>query len=526
MRRLMVKRFESSFGSFRKSIENFKHITETSLEFIEKHGVYLLDRKLMEKIYSLDHEEIEVELKRYEESILRGFMPKNHKRYVIATFSRSSEFISDIKSDIKLFDEILMELDSLNLVNNDPKSFCLIQNTLDTLSRPLAKGEPKRKVVIFTEYSDTVSYLEEKLVEQFGTRVLVVKGNLSGSIINDIARNFDASSKQQEDEYDIILCTDKLSEGFNLNRAGMVINFDIPWNPVRVIQRLGRINRISKKVFGELNIVNFFPTEFGAGLVKSREIAMNKMFLIHAALGEDSKIFDIDELPSAAGLYQRILQNPDSLEMESFYTRVLREFKEMELKHPDVIKSLETMPPRVKVAKVAKSEKLFVIYKKNQIFVYECTRHSEGLKTRVTSLEDVYEELRSNSQDKSLPWNTQEFWLMYESIESHREFKNNVMNDQSLEQRALNSIESLIRHFRDNDQDILGFLLDLKRDIINFGTLPDYTLRRISNFTPDSSDLSNLREQLGSDYLKFEKEQKSPSIRETIIAIENKVANV
>jgi hypothetical protein len=144
----------------------------------------------------------------------------------------------------------------------------------------------------------------------------------------------------------------------------MVINFDIPWNPVRVIQRLGRINRISKKVFDELNIVNFFPTEFGASLVKSREIAMNKMFLIHAALGEDSKIFDIDELPSAAGLYQRILQNPDSVEMESFYTRVLREFKEMEMKHPDVIKSLETMPPRVKVAKVAKNDKLFVIYKK------------------------------------------------------------------------------------------------------------------------------------------------------------------
>jgi hypothetical protein len=306
----------------------------------------------------------------------------------------------------------------------------------------------------------------------------------------------------------------------------MVINFDIPWNPVRVIQRLGRINRISKKVFDELNIVNFFPTEFGSTLVKSREIAMNKMFLIHAALGEDSKIFDIDELPSAAGLYQRILQNPDSIEMESFYTRVLREFKDMELKHPDVIKSLETMPPRVKVAKDAKNDKLFVIYKKSQIFVYECSRNSEGLKTRVTSLEDVYEELRSSFQDHSLPWNTPEFWLMYESIETHREFKNNILNDQSLEQRALNSVESLIRHFRDNDQEVLGFLLELKRDIINFGTLPDYTLRRISNLTPDSSELNNLREQLGSDYLKLEKKQKSHGVRETIIAIENKVANV
>ena len=110
----------------------------------------------------------------------------------------------------------------------------------------------------------------------------------------------------------------KISEGFNLNRAGMIINYDIPWNPVRVIQRLGRINRISKKVFDELYIVNFFPTEKGAELVKSREIAANKMFLIHTALGEDSKIFDVDEEPTAAGMFSRVQQNPDELEEESF----------------------------------------------------------------------------------------------------------------------------------------------------------------------------------------------------------------
>jgi len=60
-------------------------------------------------------------------------------------------------------------------------------------------------------------------------------------------KNFDASHAEQENKFDILLTSDKISEGFNLNRAGMVINYDIPWNPVRVIQRVGRINRISKK---------------------------------------------------------------------------------------------------------------------------------------------------------------------------------------------------------------------------------------------------------------------------------------
>jgi superfamily II DNA/RNA helicase len=131
-----------------------------------------------------------------------------------------------------------------------------------------------------------------------------------------------------------------MSEGFNLNRAGCVINYDIPWNPVKVIQRLGRINRISKKVFDELQIVNFFPTEMGANLVKSREIAANKMFLIHSTLGEDSKIFDVDEEPQEAELFKRINVNPETLEAESFYTKVLREFYELRTQYPEVIESL------------------------------------------------------------------------------------------------------------------------------------------------------------------------------------------
>ena len=113
----------------------------------------------------------------------------------------------------------------------------------------------------------------------------MVAGNLPAGKIKEINKNFDATAKHQADDYDILLTTDKISEGFNLNRAGMVINYDIPWNPVRVIQRVGRIKRISKKVFDKLYIVNFFPTEKGSDLVHSREIAAQKMFMIHNTLG-------------------------------------------------------------------------------------------------------------------------------------------------------------------------------------------------------------------------------------------------
>ncbi|MBU2585482.1 MAG: DEAD/DEAH box helicase family protein, partial [Bacteroidetes bacterium] len=238
MRRLIVKRFESSFGAFEQSIKNFKKITGDVLEFIKKtgngnplKGEYILDRDLLEKIYVLGLDVIEEHLKNYEEQIKRGEYPKKHKRYKIKDFKYAENFINDIKTDIELFDEILSKLSELDLVKNDPKTECLIKNLKREFSKTPQKGEPKRKTVIFSEYADTVRYVLNELNHHFNDRILVVAGDLPESKIKTINKNFDASSKEQADEYDILLSTDKISEGFNLNRAGMVINYDIPWNP-------------------------------------------------------------------------------------------------------------------------------------------------------------------------------------------------------------------------------------------------------------------------------------------------------
>ncbi|MDP2943085.1 MAG: SNF2-related protein, partial [Candidatus Omnitrophota bacterium] len=135
MRRLLVKRFESSFGSFEQSIKNFKRITGRILEFIQKtgkgdyfKGEYILDRSLLEKIYGLDLDDIEKSLIEYTEKINNGEYPKNHKVYKIKEFKYKKDFIEHIKSDLKLFDEILVQLSTLDLVKNDPKTECLLEN--------------------------------------------------------------------------------------------------------------------------------------------------------------------------------------------------------------------------------------------------------------------------------------------------------------------------------------------------------------------------------------------------------------
>ena len=99
----------------------------------------------------------------------------------------------------------------------------------------------------------------------------------------------------QKDDFDILIATDAISEGYNLNRAGEIFNYDIPYNPTRVIQRIGRINRINKNVFSHLYIFNFFPTEVGEAETRTREISTLKMAMIHAIMGEDTKVLTSDE---------------------------------------------------------------------------------------------------------------------------------------------------------------------------------------------------------------------------------------
>jgi len=531
MRRLMVKRFESSFGSFRQSILNFRRITTIAQEFIDKTGTYILDRNLMESIYDKDPDEIEVSLNEYSEKIKNGEYPKNHKVYKLAKFKHKDEFIANIQADLELYDSILEELDKLDLVRNDPKTARLLRNIEVELNRKMNKGEPHRKIVMFSEYLDTVKYLQPILEKKYGKRLLTVSGDLSPQKVAVINRNFDASANDQKDDYDILLSSDRISEGFNLNRAGTVINYDIPWNPVRVIQRVGRINRISKKVFDNLYIVNFFPTERGAELVKSREVASNKMFLIHNTLGEDSKIFHIDEEPTAAGLYERVQQNPDELEEESFYTKALNEFEKIRKEHPELVASLKKYPPRIKVGKQYGEDQLLVFLKKGRLYSHIVTYQQDG-KEQITptTFEEVYENIVCNPDEERYAF-SDKAWASYEKVKTFKEFRSVPVSEQSLETKALNNLNYFINvNKHDAIMPLKDFLRILRDDIKDYGTLSDFTLRRIANLEGNSdkqikttvNEIESIKKALGGeDYLQKEINRQRDLSKEIIIAIEN-----
>ncbi len=527
MRRLLVRRFESSFGAFRQSIENFIKIYSKAQEFIERTGYYVLDRKFIEESFNLDDDEILEELQRRTEILKTAINIEKEKRnlgreyyiYDINEFKKKDKFLKDIQADIDLFNKILKEINRLKLIENDPKTQELIKLIEETLSE---ENQPKRKIIVFSEFRDTVKYLKPLLEKHF--RVLTVDGHLSQSKIEQIKENFDASYKHQKDEYDVLLSTDKISEGFNLARAGMIINYDIPWNPVRVIQRVGRINRIGQKVFDKLYVVNFFPTEKGESLTKQREIAENKLFLIHNSIGEDSKIFSPDEEPTPSQLYQRLTKNPDETEEESFFTKAVKEFQEIKEKDLDIIYQITKLPYRVKVPKKGKENELILLIKKGKNLFINYKKYSDE-KPITVSYEEIYEKLKADKEEKPLE-KSENFWKVYEELKNYRNSEHYRTTTNDPEVKARNMLKSLLQEPQiQNNEELQTFIKNLIKDIEDYGTIPLYTLKEISQLDLNKVDkcidyLNKLMEELGGAYF-LEKYKINEHKTEVLIAVEN-----
>ena len=533
MRRLLVKRFESSFGSFRQSIESFIRVHKCVQQFIKNSGgKYILDRKLVERSYDLDPDEIDSMLEEFAQSLDRERGPKNDRIYDVESFERKDAFLSDIASDLALFEEIAGAIEKLDLVDNDPKADKLIIELTRILNEPSNGDEPLRKVILFSEYVDTVKHLDPILQKYFPGQVLSVHGNLGIQVLDEILLNFDASVKKrnQRNDYRILLTSDKLSEGFNLNRAGAIINYDIPWNPTRVIQRLGRINRIGTKVFEKLLIFNFFPTEQGSTVVRSREIAGNKMFLIHNTLGEDSKIFDVDETPVPSELFTRISRNPEESEEEGILTRIRRELSLIEKEHPEVIRRIKDLPSRVKTAKNAEKYGLVICRRKSLGFFVSHLDGNDDSDPQALLFEECLPFIQCGYSEPRFEMSSL-FWSNYEKMKNHSEVLRSSASNTSLETKAMSNLKTAQRHFGSELEEDLPFIRTLIRDLRDFRTLPKFTLRRFAELDIKlgktgevqrlKDELAFLRRHLGDDYLDAIERNLGSLKSEIVVAVEN-----
>lgn len=286
MRHLLVRRFESSIFAFKKSVDNMIAKYENIKMWISKNRYIIYKRgDVNYEDYSDDDNDI----------MIKDNSKKYEGPYIIENIKEvlSKEFFIDFENDLKILKEIKKDWENIG-IEKDKKFFKLKEEL-----KKFKKENDKRKIIIFSEFKDTVDYLYESICkdEELNYLLKPLKSVADSKNRETVKANFDASleERKQESEYFLLISTDTLSEGVNLHRAGIIINYDIPYNPTRVIQRVGRINRIGKKLFDKIYIHNFIPRLEAQKDIKNWQISNFKLTLINSIFGNDTKILQKDD---------------------------------------------------------------------------------------------------------------------------------------------------------------------------------------------------------------------------------------
>ena len=184
-----------------------------------------------------------------------------------------------------------LSIDWANITDADDSKFAkfyeLLKHELFKLDR-----NPGQKLVVFSESVDTVNYLQKRINRP---DVLVISSSNRSQQFKTIRENFDANYKSKLNDYNIILTTDVLAEGVNLHRSNVIVNYDTPWNSTRLMQRIGRVNRIGSVSKHIYNYV-FYPSREGNQQINLNQIAVSKIQTFHSTFGEDNQIYSHSEI--------------------------------------------------------------------------------------------------------------------------------------------------------------------------------------------------------------------------------------
>jgi len=365
MKILLLKRLESSFFAFKKTVDRFIYSYERFIEEYNKGYVYI-SKKYINRVFELAESDDE-------EAIQKLISGGGVTKYPSKEFS--SGFIKDLEEDLK----VLKQIQGMwKKVNKDPK--------LDKFVEILSKDKilKKYKLIVFTESKETAFYLESKLKNK--QKVLAFSSKSSEAIRGKVIDNFDPAVKNKQDDIRILISTDILSEGVNLNRSNVVINYDIPWNPIKMMQRVGRINRVSKNPpFDKIYTYNFFPAGPINERISLKEAAEAKIRAFIEMLGNDAKLLTDEEIKSHSFLFKRLnsketISGEDNEEdIELKYLIFLRDIRD---NNKDLFEKIKRLPKKSRTAKK---------YKDNQNSVLTFFRKGKLRKTFIANEKNVEE---------------------------------------------------------------------------------------------------------------------------------------
>ena len=352
MRILLAKRIDSSFYAFINTLKRFMDATHAMIKMRDNNKIIIapnLKGKVSEYIMNDQEDELDAiiaELEKTDPTITQCGVSDFEDGF-FEGLERDFNFLSSLYS-------------RWSEIKTDPK--------LDKFKGYLKKilQEPynaEGKLVVFSESKETTSYLVKKLDEAGFKGIIDVDAGNRNQRMPTVRANFDANADAaiRKNDFNVIITTEVLAEGVNLHRANVIVNYDTPWNSTRLMQRIGRINRIGS-VADEVHIFNFYPTSKVEDQIELKKKAIFKLQAFHSALGEDSQIYSDDEEVDTFGLFE----TPPAEERDETlaYLMELRKFKE---DFPAEFREIKKMPMRMRVAvEEASFSKSSFCYLKNQ----------------------------------------------------------------------------------------------------------------------------------------------------------------
>ena len=294
MRVNLLKRLESS-------IHSFKLTTEKLVELVNSNLKQLKDHQNGDTDYDLNITDVDIDDTELEDLLVGG------KTKVLIQDMDTIRWRQDLEHDKRILTQLLGNINLID-VDRDAKLAELKKRISDKVdNQPYNKGN--KKAIIFTAFSDTANYLYQELADWLKTEKGLHSALVTGSgnnktnmpkcrtDLSSVLTNFSPRSKNSKDifpdeknEIDILFCTDCISEGQNLQDCDYLVNYDIHWNPVRIIQRFGRIDRIGS-INKEIKLVNFFPSmELDQFIDLVARVQGRMVMLDVSATGEDNVI--------------------------------------------------------------------------------------------------------------------------------------------------------------------------------------------------------------------------------------------
>jgi superfamily II DNA/RNA helicase len=361
MKILLVKRLESSFFAFKQSIDRFLRIYEIFIDAFENGSVYTSQAHSNTILDMLESDNEEAIGKLLEDDKAQRYDSKDFRDQLLIDLNKDKLILQEVK-------------DLWSGINRDPKLEKFIKE-LD--AKKILKNS---HLIIFTESKETARYLSENIEIFYPGKVICYDGSSSAADKQKVINNFDAKVSKPENEYRILIATEVLAEGVNLHRSNVVINYDIPWNPTRLMQRIGRINRIDTK-FDKIYTFNFFPSVQGDSQLALKEAAQGKIAGFLSLLGGDASLLTDGEEIDSHSLFDKLntIKDEDEPDTELKYLKVIKDIREND---PDLFDHIKQLPRKARTAKMNNiSPNSFITYfRRSRIQKFFIADQSDGAK--------------------------------------------------------------------------------------------------------------------------------------------------